>query len=355
MFMSSYQVVKRERCALMARNRARTALPRMVRERGYTSMTLVTDRTVGRLHGTKVKRLLAGSAPVYAFVLPPGERSKDLRYVEQLLAFLQRKHVDRHGALVALGGGVIGDLTGFAASIYLRGIEVVQMPTSLMAQVDSAIGGKTGVDFKGIKNVVGTFYQPCAIVCDTSFLGTLPRTELAHGMAEVIKYGFIGSRTFVKRLQGLTFDRMPWEEVVAFCARAKAQVVARDPFDRTGARACLNFGHTIGHALESLSDFSLPHGKAIAIGMVAAARMSRMVLGFSRQECDVVEALLAQYGLPVRLPPRTNISKVRDVLRHDKKAKGGSVAWVLLEKIGKARAGYRVPEEVMRTTLQSLV
>lgn len=354
MFRASYQTINKSQSALVIGDRAFKALPGLALQGDYTSATVITDTRVGKLYGKTYETLLKGKLPVHTIALQPGERSKDIRFAEQLLEFLQRKKVDRHGLLIALGGGVVGDLTGFVASVYLRGIEYIQVPTSLMAQVDSAIGGKTGVDFNGKKNIVGSFYQPKATVCDTSFLKTLPRAELINGMAEVIKYGLIGNNSLIHELGRITLARMPWEKIVGLCARTKAEVVTRDQFDRSGIRAHLNFGHTAGHALESVSNFLLPHGKAIAIGMVAAARISCKILGLSSQGCEKVEILLMQYGLPTRLPPRTNITKVMSVLQSDKKAKGGKVKWVLLEKIGKAKANIEVPEKVVREVLQGL-
>ncbi|MFA4872619.1 MAG: 3-dehydroquinate synthase [Patescibacteria group bacterium] len=349
-----YRVTAKNTCALIAGNRALAVLPQFARGNARTSVVLITDRTVARLHGRVLRTLREGRVPVHTIVLRPGERSKELRIAERCLRILQQKKVDRYGILVALGGGVVGDLTGFVASVYLRGIDYIEVPTTLLAQVDSGIGGKTGVDFRGIKNVIGTFHQPKAVVCDTTFLRTLPQDELINGMAEVIKYGLIGSRTFTARLEECAFNRMPWDEVVGFCVRAKAAAVARDPNDRKGERVLLNFGHTVGHALESMSNFLLPHGKAIAIGMVAAVRISNELLGFNTQDCARVESLLAHYNLPTRLPARTNIARLINILQHDKKAQGGSVRWVLLEKIGKARAGVKVPRKIVHEALRGM-
>ncbi len=350
-----YRLTEKNTCALIAGKRALATLPKFARGNAHTSVVIITDRTVARLHGRTLRTICEGRVPVHTIVLKPGERSKELRIAERCLRKLQQKKVDRYGILVAVGGGVVGDLTGFVASVYLRGIDYIQVPTTLLAQVDSGIGGKTGVDFLGLKNLIGTFHQPKAVVCDTTFLKTLPHDELVNGMAEVIKYGLIGSRAFTARLEECVFNHMPWNEVVGFCVRAKTAAVARDPNDRKGERALLNFGHTVGHALESMSSFSLPHGKAIAIGMVAAARISSKVQGLSSEECKEIEALLLHYNLPTRLPARTNIARLMNILPHDKKALGGSVRWVLLEKIGKARAGAEVPSRVVQAVLRGMI
>ena len=351
----SYRVIEKNTCALMVGKRALAALSQFARGNANTSVVIITDRTVARLHGKALRTLREGRVPVHTIVLKPGERSKELRIAERCLRILQQKKIDRHGIVVALGGGVVGDLAGFVASIYLRGLDVVQVPTTLLAMVDSGIGGKTGVDFQGLKNMIGTFHQPKAVVCDTTFLRTLPHDELVNGMAEVIKYGLIGSRAFTARLEEYAYDRMPWDEVVGFCVRAKAAAVARDPNDRKGERALLNFGHTVGHTLESMSNFLLPHGKAIAIGMVAAARVSHKLLGFNAQDCARAESLFAHYNLPTRLPARTNITRLINILQHDKKAHDGSVRWVLLEKIGKAKAGVKVPSGVVQAVLRGMI
>ncbi|MEW6610701.1 MAG: 3-dehydroquinate synthase [Patescibacteria group bacterium] len=349
-----YRVKKESKCTLVVGKGALRALPGLIQDRTKCAAAIITDRTVARLCSGKLRKVCDARFSLHLIALNPGERSKKLRNAERCIRILLQHKVDRHGTLVALGGGVVGDLTGFVASVYLRGIDYIQVPTTLLAMVDSGIGGKTGVDFQGVKNVVGTFHQPRAVVCDTAFLRLLPHDELVNGMAEVIKYGLIGSQTLCAQLARSSFSRMPWEKVVQFCVRTKAAMVAQDPLDRKGRRALLNFGHTVGHALESLSRFSLSHGQAIAIGMVAAARLSYQLSGLSQQECEAIETLIAKYELPTRLPPHTDIGQVMKVMQNDKKAEDGDIKWVLLEKIGKARAGVKVPEEAIRETLERM-
>lgn len=354
MFRMLYRVIEKKTCEIIAGKGALATLPKFAQGNAHTSVVIITDRTVAHLHGRTLRTLREVRVPMHTIVIEPGERSKEMRIAERCLHILQKKKVDRHGILVALGGGVVGDLTGFIASVYLRGIDYIQAPTTLLAMVDSGIGGKTGIDFHGIKNVIGTFHQPKAVVCDTSFLKTLPRGELVNGMAEVIKYGLIGSRLLLARLEECTFNRMPWDEVVGFCVQRKAAVVARDPRDTKGERVLLNFGHTVGHALESVSGYTLPHGNAIAIGMTAAAGISRKVLALNSKDYERIETILMRYNLPTHLPPRTDIGQVMNVIQHDKKAMDGNVKWILLERIGRARAGREVPEKVVWEILESM-
>jgi 3-dehydroquinate synthase len=285
--------------------------------------------------------------------VPAGETSKNLQTVHACYDQLATHRLERKSFLVALGGGVIGDLTGFVAATYLRGIPFVQVPTSLLAQVDSSVGGKTGVNLKAGKNLVGAFYQPRLVLCDLNTLRTLPPREFRAGLAEVIKYGIIYDAALFRRLERqlprlLQLDSSLLGSVVARCCEIKAEVVSQDETE-SGLRAILNFGHTIGHAIEATAGYGrYLHGEAIAIGQVAAAKLSARRLGLSAREVDRVTALLQAAGLPthIRLTPQKR-RRLLQAMRLDKKVAAGNIKFVLAERIGKVRWGQSVAQPVL--------
>jgi 3-dehydroquinate synthase len=301
---------------------------------------VVTNPVVGRLYATAVLRSLrAAGLDASTIVLPEGERAKSLRSASAILDALVKARFERGSALVALGGGVIGDLTGFAASIYMRGIPFVQIPTTLVAQVDSSVGGKTGVNHPLGKNLIGTFFQPRLVLVDPDTLRTLPPREWTAGLAEVIKYGVIADEAFFAYLEKqmdrlLKLDAEPVGHVIARSCEIKASVVAQDERE-SDLRRILNYGHTIGHALESLGGYrKLIHGEAVAIGMVQEADLARH-LGLCGP--DVVErqrALVSRAGLPDVLPSAA-FNQLWVAMQHDKKVAQGRVYCVLPERIGR--------------------
>jgi 3-dehydroquinate synthase len=301
---------------------------------------VVTNPLVGRLYATAVLRSLrAAGLDASTIVLPEGERAKSLRSVSAILDALVKARFERGSALVALGGGVIGDLTGFAASIYMRGIPFVQVPTTLVAQVDSSVGGKTGVNHPLGKNLIGTFFQPRLVLVDPDTLRTLPPREWTAGLAEVIKYGVIADEVFFAYLERemdrlLKLEPEPVGRIIARSCEIKASVVAQDERE-SDLRRILNYGHTIGHALESLGGYrKLIHGEAVAIGMVQEADLARH-LGLCGP--DVVErqrALVSRAGLPDALPSAT-FNQLWAAMQHDKKVAQGRVYCVLPERIGR--------------------
>lgn len=300
---------------------------------------VVTNPVVGRLYAPDVLRSLrkAGMTAT-TIVVPEGERAKSLRSVSLILDALVRHRFERGSALVALGGGVIGDLAGFAASIYMRGIPFVQVPTTLVAQVDSSVGGKTGVNHPLGKNLIGTFFQPRLVVVDPETLQTLPSRERTAGLAEVIKYGVIADEHFFAYLEQhidrlLKLEEAPLVHVIARSCEIKAAVVSQDERE-AGLRRILNYGHTIAHALETLGGYrKLIHGEAVAIGMVQEADLARHL---GRCTAEVVErqrALVRRTGLPDELPV-VSFSQLWAAMQHDKKVAGGRVHCVLPERIG---------------------
>jgi 3-dehydroquinate synthase len=319
---------------------------------------VITDSNAGRHYARAALKSLAtsGFEPVLITV-PAGEKSKRIAMVEKCHDQLAAHRLERSSFLVALGGGVVGDLAGFVAATYLRGIPFVQVPTTLLSQVDSSVGGKTGVNLKAGKNLVGAFYQPRLVLCDLDTFRTLPKREYISGLAEVIKYGVIYDAVLFAQFERnlpklLQRDPATLRDVVARCCEIKADVVGQDETEG-GLRAILNFGHTIGHAIENSSGYGkFLHGEAIAIGQVAAARLSHEVLGLPSGDVARIEKLFVQAGLPVKIKLNdARRKKLFAAMKLDKKVSGGEVKFVLAKKIGRVVWGQQVAEALIRQVL----
>ncbi len=305
-------------------------------------IAVVTNPTVKALYQAPLSESLkAAGFRVLSIEIPDGEQYKTLEWANAIYTALLINGFDRRCGLVALGGGVIGDLTGFAASSYMRGVPFVQVPTTLLAMVDSSVGGKTGVNHPMGKNMIGAFYQPKKVLMDLGTLTSLPREEFLAGMAEVIKYGVIRDAELFTYLEErreaiLALDREAIEHIVRRSCEIKAEVVSRDEREG-GLRAILNLGHTVGHAIETAEKYTLRHGYAVAIGMVYAARLAARTGLCDPELPKRVEALLAAYGLPTGLASlgrRPAVAELMDAMQVDKKAEGGTVKFVLPTKIG---------------------
>ena len=314
---------------------------------------VVTNPTLARLYGASLKKAIVKAGfTCHVISIPDGERTKTLRWVSSIVDELVKHRFERRSALVALGGGVIGDITGFAASMYLRGIPFIQVPTTLVAQVDSSVGGKTGVNHPSGKNLIGAFYQPALVVSDTNTLQTLPRREWLAGLAEVIKYGVIADKNFFAFLEDriehiLDMKEKDVQKVVTRCCEIKARVVAKDERE-SGLRRILNYGHTIGHALESLGRYrQYIHGEAVGIGMVHEALLANYLELCSKSVVDRQCALIQRTGLPVRMPAHS-FSRFWGAMRHDKKVAQGIVHCVLPRSIGKVQVMPLEPRTVRR-------
>jgi len=283
---------------------------------------------------------------VYRYVYPHGEASKTAHTYLALLNALVENGLTRTDAIVALGGGVTGDLAGFAAATYQRGISYIQMPTTLLAAVDSSVGGKTAIDLPAGKNLAGAFYQPSLVLCDYDTLNTLPEDVFIDGCAEVIKYGVIWSKDLFEQLKQPIRPQI--EDVIAQCVTIKRDVVQQDEFD-TGLRGILNFGHTIGHAIEKCSHFEVSHGKAVATGMVLITKAAYLAGLCDRDTMDQVYGIVRQYGLPTATiyPPEALLS----AMLSDKKRAGSKISLILPERIGKCRI-EKMPVEEMKTLLR---
>jgi 3-dehydroquinate synthase len=319
---------------------------------------IISDRNVAPRYGEAARRSLARAGFHSALItLPAGETAKSLKSFQACCDQLAAQRLERKSFIVALGGGVVGDLAGFVAAAYLRGIPFVQVPTTLLAQVDSSVGGKVGVNLKAGKNLVGAFYQPRVVLCDLDTLGSLPPREYRAGLAEVIKYGIIYDRSLFETLERDLPKLMRREPktlaaVVARCCEIKAEVVRQDEHEG-GLRAILNFGHTIGHALEAISHYGkYLHGEAISIGQVAAAQLSAQVLALPAPEVQRIAALFQHAGLPTQVKLNAGQrKKLFAAMKLDKKVSGGEIKFVLARKIGRVEIGHKVSSKLIGRTL----
>jgi 3-dehydroquinate synthase len=309
---------------------------------------VVTNTTIAPLYLERVTTGLHDRS-FSSLILPDGEAYKTLESAARVFEALAQLKASRDACVIALGGGVIGDLAGFAAACWMRGIAYVQMPTTLLAMVDSSVGGKTAVDLAQGKNLVGAFHQPRAVIADTDTLATLPARELHAGFAEVVKYGALGDAAFFGWLEDraerlLARDAESLADAIAHCCEQKAAIVARDETER-GERALLNFGHTFGHAFETATGYgSLLHGEAVAIGMCVAARLSTQ-LGFaSEADARRLTALLARFGLPTAIPPGIDAQRLLELMRLDKKNVSGRLRLILWRGVGRAEIVDNVDE-----------
>ena len=322
---------------------------------------VITDTNVAARYAKPALASLkrAGFEPVMVTV-PAGETAKRLKQVESCFNQLAAHRLERKSFIVALGGGVVGDLAGFAAASYLRGIPFVQVPTTLLAQVDSSVGGKTGVNLAAGKNLVGAFYQPRLVLCDLATFRTLPEREFRAGLAEVIKYGVIYDAdlfAWVERNMAKILRRgaASLAHIVARSCEIKAEVVSQDETE-SGLRAILNYGHTIGHAIEAITAYGrYLHGEAISIGQVAAAHLSAELAGLSEQDVERIRALFVAAGLPVSIKlSSAQRAKLLAAMTLDKKVSGGEIKFVLAERIGKVVWGQRVPAAAVHRALDAI-
>jgi 3-dehydroquinate synthase len=295
-------------------------------------------------------RLAVGAAKFVFLRVEAGEKSKNLTVFTNLCSSLAQAKISRRGKIFAVGGGVVGDLAGYLAASYLRGVSLVQVPTSLLAAVDSSVGGKTGVNLPEGKNLVGAFYQPSAVVVELEFLGTLPPRELAAGMAEVVKYGVIQSPGFFESVK----SGMPGDlsRVIEKSVSIKAAVVASDEREETGLRATLNFGHTIGHAIEQTAGYgNWLHGEAIGVGMIGAAWLSHRLCGLPLDAVQAIRSALTANNLPVAIDG-LRYEQLAPVIAVDKKSTGRAVNWVLCPELGRTVQSAGVSEEVLREAIE---
>lgn len=319
----------------------------------YSSLLVIMDENVAQYWHDKIDESIGKNA--FYFTIPAGEENKTLATVQKIWKILSTKGFDRKSLIVNMGGGMVCDVGAFAASTYMRGIDFIQVPTTLLAQADAAIGGKTGFNFNGLKNTIGTFSAPAAVFNDTLFLSTLPERELNSGFAEIIKHAIITGGDLLeflcrKKLTSLTAKEI--DKIVYSSAHIKCEIVRKDPYEKS-ERKKLNFGHTVGHAIEMAcqdSSESLLHGEAIAIGMLAEARMSFLAGFLSAQKFKKIETLILKAGLPCKLSAKYK-KNIKKKMLSDKKNVNGQIKWIFLEDVGNARVDVILPPKLISAGL----
>ena len=319
---------------------------------------IVTDSNVARLYADRVSEILRPLCrELEVYVFPAGEEHKDLSEIRKMYTFFAEHGLDRKDLVVALGGGVTGDMAGFAAATYLRGIRFVQIPTTLLSQVDSSIGGKTGVDFDGFKNMVGAFHMPSLVYIAAETLATLPDDQFASGMGEVLKHGLIRNAGYyewtIEHMSEIEDRNLPvLMKMVEESCRIKRSVVEKDPTEQ-GIRAILNFGHTLGHAIESCKQFTLLHGECVALGCIAAAHISWKRGYLDSDEFYEIRDMMVGFNLPLSFDSLTS-DEILEAVKHDKKMSAGRIRFILLKAIGKAFIDDTVTEKEMKDALDTL-
>jgi len=341
-------------------------LPKRLNSLGLRGKAMIlTNEVVGAFYLKKIVKLLnkAGFEVCHDDTLPINESAKSDKTLFRIYSGMVKAGLDRSSFLIALGGGIVGDVTGFAASTYMRGILWVGLPTTLLAQVDSSIGGKTGINLPEGKNLVGAFHQPRLVLADTDFIETLPSNELCHALAEVIKYAVIWDARFFSFLEknmarARAKDLGVLEKIVYECARIKRTVVEQDEKEEKDLRALLNYGHTFAHGFEAACEKwtdSMPHGEAVALGMLAAGELACRMGMFSRSEQQRQSLLIRRAGLPLRLAKRFSAAQIMNYMKHDKKAMAGKLKFILPAKIGQVKICKGIPPSLVRNVIEWLL
>jgi 3-dehydroquinate synthase len=317
---------------------------------------IISDTNVAPRFANRIQKSLTSTdfEPTLITV-PAGEKSKTLEQAGAICQQMLEAGLDRQSLVIGLGGGVVGDLSGFVAAIFQRGIPHVQVPTTLLAMVDSSIGGKTGVNARAGKNLIGAIHQPALVIDDIEILKTLPSRELSQGFAEIIKHGIIADAEMFRQLEDVDLNNVDFTPLIRQNVEIKAQIIANDERDRNGERALLNFGHTVGHGIERATDYEgISHGEAVSLGMIAACDVSMNKAGLSQKERDTIIDLLRKFGLPTKLPMDFPRQKIFDALKFDKKFEGGQIRFVVTPKIGSARLSRDVTMEDIRAAVDEL-
>ena len=318
---------------------------------------IISDSNVAPIYADYITKSLAsaGFRPIL-ITIPAGEKSKTFKQAGAICDQMIRAGLDRRSFVVGLGGGMIGDISGFVAAIYHRGIPYVQIPTTLLAMVDSSIGGKTGVDTRDGKNLIGAFHQPSLVIDDLDVLKTLPHRQFNQGFVEIIKHAIIADQKMFRSLQSREASAAPaLERLIKRNIEIKSRIVAKDERDRTGDRALLNFGHTIGHAIERTGNYrKFLHGEAVSLGIVATCAISMKRAGLPLEQRDAIVNLLRRFELPTRLPPRFPHMKIVDAVKFDKKFEGGKVRFVVTPRIGVAYVADNVAVDDIQEAVQQL-
>ncbi|HEV3243090.1 MAG TPA: 3-dehydroquinate synthase [Chthoniobacterales bacterium] len=317
---------------------------------------IISDTNVAPLFAGKIQKSLATAGFESALITVPAcEQSKTLEQAGAVCEEMLRAGLDRQSFVIGLGGGVVGDLSGFVAAIFQRGIPHVQIPTTLLAMVDSSIGGKTGVNTSAGKNLIGAVHQPALVIDDVDILKTLPRPELSQGFAEIIKHAIIADAEMFSMLEDVDLNNVDFAALVRRNVEIKARIVAKDELDRTGDRALLNFGHTVGHGIERAVNYQgISHGEAVSLGMVAACEVSIKKVGLPERQREAIVDLLAKLQLPAKLPANFPRQKIFDALKFDKKFERGQIRFVVTPKIGSAKLSRDVAMDDIRAAVEKL-
>ena len=319
----------------------------------YSKLLVITDETVAPLFLDKLQKNLPSKTET--ITLPTGEKAKDIEYLTKIWEKMIDAQLDRKSLVINLGGGVIGDIGGFAASTYMRGIDFINIPTTLLAQVDESVGGKTMIDFHGIKNIVGTFHQPSAVIIDVATLQTLPERQLLNGFAEIIKHGLVKDKTYFDLVRSKKPKDFSHEELLEIIVRSneiKSEIIQEDEKE-SGLRKVVNYGHTLGHAVEVLSLVTqnpLLHGEAVSIGMVAENNIAVETGLLSNEDADVIKKTLENAGLPVKVPD-FETDEILEKMKLDKKNTDGKINFTLLKTLGEGIINQTVSEEIIKKTL----
>lgn len=320
----------------------------------YSSILVIIDKNVSTHWSDRIYQIIRKDASY--LILPSGEKNKTLATVEKIWTTLSQKGFDRKSLIINIGGGMVCDIGAFAASTYMRGIDFFQVPTSLLAQADAAIGGKTGFNFSGLKNTIGTFSSPIAVISDTSFLSTLPKREYNSGFAEIIKHAIIadaGLFNFLLNTKFTAFSEKELDKILSLSTTIKCKIVNKDPFEKQ-ERKKLNFGHTVGHALEMACENRLLHGEAVAIGMIAEAKMSFLSGSLSEKKFKSIEYLISKARLPNKISA-TYKNVISKKMLSDKKNVSGQIRWVFLEDIGKVKVDVPLSDEIINEGLKYIL
>jgi len=333
-----------------------------IKEKSFSPIcAIISNPTIYNIYGEKIYKALKNKDfQVHVILIPDGEQYKNFFWAYHILSELLSIGLDRNSFLIALGGGVIGDITGFVASVYMRGISYIQVPTTLLAQVDSSVGGKTGVNHALGKNMIGTFYQPFFVWIDVTTLHTLPKREVLAGLAEVIKYGIIWDKNFFEfliktRKNIISLVPEVIVKVITRCCEIKAEVVCKDERE-AGLRSILNYGHTIGHAIETITNYKkYLHGEAVAIGMVSEAMLASAIGMFNFEEVKKIKETINSYELPIKLDSKYDIFSMLKIISLDKKARAGKVRFILPETIGKVKIVKDISDEKIIDVLKFIM
>jgi len=317
---------------------------------------IISDTNVAPLFAGKIQKSLATAGFESALItVPAGDQSKTLEQAGAVCEEMLRAGLDRQSFVIGLGGGGVGDLSGFVAAIFQRGIPHVQIPTTLLAMVDSSIGGKTGVNTSAGKNLIGAVHQPALVIDDVDILKTLPRPELSQGFAEIIKHAIIADAEMFSLLEDVDLNNVDFAALVRRNVEIKARIVAKDELDRTGDRALLNFGHTVGHGIERAVNYQgISHGEAVSLGMVAACEVSIKKVGLPERQREAIVDLLRKFELPAKLPANFPRQKIFDALKFDKKFERGQIRFVVTPKIGLAKLSRDVAMDDIRAAVEKL-